>query len=161
MRPSASLRGDAAVLLLASKLTEAGLVVLQPVSDSLRFDLVVYSNKEFFRIQVKRAAPYKKTQRFDVPFRKVGPGSKGVVTYRYTVDDAEFLVGVVMETGDCYCFPMKDTLHVKASIQVDPRGSATRHSPRALDPEDFRNVLVLGQDTIRLGGGGTEVVRRS
>lgn len=146
---STSLKGDAALLLLASKLSEAGIVTLFPVSDSLRFDLAIYVGRDFHRIQVKRAQRYKDTQRFEIPFRKISPRSSGPLVHRYSPEDVDFLVGVVMETGDFYCFPLSDVTHVKAAIQVDPHGVSTRVSHnRALDPELFRNTLRLKSGSV-------------
>ena len=152
MGPSRVQKGDAAVLFLAAVLVEQGLTVLQPLCEALPFDLALYYDEVFYRLQVKRAQRYKGGPRFEIPFRKTTVNSKGPKTYRYTTNHADFLVGVVVETRDIYTFPLAETTAIKATIQVDPTGSSSRVSPnRLVDPEQYRNVLRLGVHVIQLG----------
>lgn len=158
MQPSKVQKGDVAVLMLAARLVEAGLVVLTPLCEALPFDLVIYYKESYYRVQVKRAQPYKNTPRFEIPFRKTTPSGHGPKTYRYTKAHAEFLAGVVVDTGDCYLFPLDATEEIKAVIQVDPRGASSfKSANRKVDPEKFRNSLRLGQDVILLGRSMQEV----
>ena len=124
---------------------------MRPFCEALPFDLALYFESKFYRIQVKRAQKYKKTGRWEIPFRKTTVNSKGTKTKRYSEKDIEFIIGVVVETGDLYCFPMNKSRGVKAVIQVDPNGvSRCKGWNRSIDPEMFRNRIKLGKVEIAI-----------
>jgi hypothetical protein len=95
-----SMKGDVAVLMATAKFAEAGMVVLVPACEALPFDLVLFHQGQFFRVQVKRAQRYKQTKRWMIPFRKIAPTGTDYTVYRYTTKHADYLCGVVVETGD-------------------------------------------------------------
>ena len=70
MKPNRVQKGDVALLTVAARLTEVGLFPLKPFCEALPFDLALYFEGRFYRIQVKRAQKYKKTGRWEIPFRK-------------------------------------------------------------------------------------------
>lgn len=151
LTPNRAQKGDVALLLLAAALTEAGLIVLKPLCESVPFDLVVYYDKKFYRIQVKRAQRASDGIRFDIPFRQITVNRTKIKVYRYTIEHADFIAGVVIETKDVYLFPIEETLKLKATIRVDPTHSSKKISHnRIIDPEKFRNVLVLNNYIINL-----------
>lgn len=144
-------RGDVAVLLAASKLMDAGIGILQPISDCLRFDLVSLSNDNFYKIQIKRAWKYKDTDRFQINFTSTTVKPKGNVVHHYNINETDFIIGVVVNTGDLYCFPMKDIVG-QSTIQVQPLNTPSIISPnRKIDPELYRNKIVLDNMECKLG----------
>lgn len=144
-------RGDVAVLLAASKLVDAEIGILQPISDCLRFDLVALFDEKFYKIQVKRAWKYKDTDRFQINFTSTTVKPKGNKVHHYSVSEIDFIIGVVVETGDLYCFPMKDIVG-QSTIQVKPASSSIILSPnRKIDPELYRNKIVLNNMECKLG----------
>jgi len=138
-------KGDSAVLFFATLLSEANFLVLQTFSEEAPFDLAIYHNGKFTRFQIKRAQPAKTPGRFTIPFRKITANSKKSKVYRYSADHTDFLVGVVMETLDVYCFPIVETSHIRSAITVDPLGITLEKfaSSRKVAAEQYRNCLVL------------------
>lgn len=145
-------KGDAAQLLLSSIFVEAGLYVFQPVSESLRYDLLItQDHRHFFKMQVKRASPYLQSGRFSIQFRSITVKPDGNHIHKYTLDEVDYICGVVMQTADVYVFPMTDILG-RSSIQVDPLISSKNTSQRRiLDPELYRNIIVLDGTECKLG----------
>lgn len=138
------LRGEAAALLVSAVLSEAGLAVLKPVSDSLPFDLGVYRNGRFYRLQIKRAYPNKRTGSYVIPVRKVNPRLRsGADAYRYTEEHTDFIVGVVMETGDCYFLPIPALTHIRTEVHLSEKSR--------FEVSSFKNRLVLDTETIVIG----------
>jgi hypothetical protein len=72
------------------------------------------------------------------------------VTERYTEEHTDFIAGVVVDTGDIYWFPV--SVDVKAVIQVNPKCSTSRAPNRKVEPENYRNILHLGDDTFLFNG---------
>lgn len=144
-------RGDVAVLLAASKLIESGISILQPISDSLRYDLVATTGEKFFRLQVKRAYSYKDTKRFVVELRTITVKPDGNKIHKYNANEIDFIIGVVVSTGDIYCLPIQDILG-KTAIHLDPlKASSKPPTNRKIDPELYRNIIVLDGTEYKLG----------
>jgi len=95
-----------------------------------------------------------------VPFRKITVNTKGTKTYRYTEDHTDFLVGVVMETLDVYCFPIVETAHVRSGVTLDPLGEQDKRfqAGRKVDAENYRNVIRFGDQEVTLGCSRFSVV---
>jgi hypothetical protein len=148
-------KGEAAVLLLACKLMEAGLTVLRPFTEDVPFDLVVNVGNRFYKIQVKRAQKVKASTMggYEIPFRKItiGAGHRCKV-YRYSKEHVDFVVGVIPETVDFYCFPVAVVEQFKRSIGVNPRGYSKFLPPtkRIVNPEQFRNVIIFDDIVVKL-----------
>jgi hypothetical protein len=141
---NSSLKGDVGVLMVFSVLSEAKLIVLKPICESVPFDLVIYHNKIFYRIQVKRAQKYKNTKRWTIPFRKTNPNATGYTEYFYDKTHTDIVCGVIPETGDMYFFPI-DIKRPKYEIAIDPDDTITKSSyNKVLNPEQYRNILCLG-----------------
>lgn len=144
------IRGDAAVLLTSSKLIEAGIGLLKPISESLAFDLVAYDGNNFDRIQVKRAYPIE-SSKFRVSLRRVSMTAKGAVARKYSENDAEFVIAVVMETGDLYCFPI-NVAGNRNSITLNPNNIETKYitNPKSTNAEVYKNTINLHDRVYKL-----------
>ncbi len=150
MDPSKSQKGDAAVLFTAARLTNAGIVILRPESDSLPFDIGIYRHGKLIRLQVKKAGLLA-SGRWDIPVRHTVVKITGAVTKKYDPNDIDYIVGVVIETGDIYFLPISVVGMIKASLQVDPnRVSKSRAWQRKVNPEDFRNQILLGDELLKI-----------
>lgn len=138
-----SLRGDSAVLLTASKFTEAGITVLQPISECLKFDLVIFDGLTFQKVQVKRAYKTKNQEKFEISLRSISMTSKGPKVQFYSEQDVDFIIGVVMETDDLYCFPI-NVLLKRSAIRLNPNNVQNKFSKhKFINAEEFKNKLLM------------------
>jgi hypothetical protein len=135
-------RGDVAVLMFSALVTEAGLHVLMPFSDSLPFDVVVYDYKRFYRVQVKRAFKAR-DGRHQISLRRVWPRSTGHIHKRYTSDDLDFVAGVVVDTGDVYVLPVSEVIKMRDAVQLGHGTGKRRASNRKFDPDEYLNHITL------------------
>lgn len=149
------MKGDVAVLIATAKFSEAGLISLKPTCEAVPFDLVIYHKSVFYRVQIKRARKDKNrgihTGRWYVPFRKVSPTGDGHTIYKYGVQHADFICGVVVETNDVYCFPLKGN-RIQSMVIVDPEetGRQNLRGGTKLDTTKFRNIIHLGDSIITI-----------
>jgi hypothetical protein len=145
-------KGDVAVLIATAKFMEAGLIVLKPVSESLPYDLVIATDKHFYRVQVKRAQKRRASPgRYSIPFRKVTVNRNKTKVYTYTEEHTDFLVGVIVETSELYVYPLAEIKNISSMVVVDPGGlSKKRNGPQKVDSERYRNVLNFEGRKIKL-----------
>lgn len=143
-KQTTGIRGDAALLFASSKLVEAGIAILKPVSECLKFDLVAYDNIKFDKLQIKRASPAKTKGKFIISLRSVTMTSKGAVAKKYTAADTDFIIGVVMETGDIYCMPIS-VLEGRTLVTLNPKNiiSTNVNNKKFLNVEDYKNSITL------------------
>lgn len=137
-------RGDAALLLASSKLVEAGITLLKPVSESLDFDLVAYDGITFSRLQVKRAYNTLAVDKFVISLRRITMTSKGAKTKKYSINDTDFIIGVVMETSSIYCIPTSIIVG-RTSVTLNPHNIQSQFisNKKSLNVEPYKNVLSL------------------
>jgi hypothetical protein len=147
-------KGNAAVLFTQYKLSEVGLTILSPLCEDLPFDLVIYHNRTFYRVQVKRAMVDRRLpDRYFIPVRKITCNSKRAKVYVYTEEHTDFIIGVVPSTEDLYCFPIGDVINYTIGLTVDPLQIANQkfgEVNRKINPEEYRNKIKLGDDIIVL-----------
>lgn len=147
-------KGNASVLFTQFRFSEAGFTILSPLCEDLPFDLVIYHNKIFYRVQVKRAMKHPKlVDRYIVPVRKITCNSKKAKVYKYTEEHTDFIVGAVMETQNLYCFPICDLIEYSNSICIDPlqvANSKCGEVNRKINPEEYKDKIKLGDDIISL-----------
>lgn len=146
-----SLRGDSALLLASAKLVETGITILKPVSECLKFDLVAAAGKSFTTLQIKRAYPSKTKDKFVISLRTVSMTSKGPVAQKYSKDQTDFIIGVVIETGDLYCLPIS-LVEGRNLITLNPKNinSAYISNKRMIDAEPYKNVISLHNQIYKL-----------
>jgi PD-(D/E)XK endonuclease len=142
-KQNTSIRGDAALLLANAKLVEAGITILKPVSECLKFDLVSFDGSTFSRLQIKRASPAQTIGKYKISLRRVSMTSKGAVAKKYSVEDTDFILGVVMETGDIYCLPISLVAN-RNSLTLNPKNISSKFSSRNIfDAELYKNTITL------------------
>lgn len=143
------IRGDSALLLASSKLVEAGLTLLKPVSESLEFDLVAYDGTSFSKIQVKRAYAALADNKFRISLRRVSMTSKGALAKKYSTKDTDFVIGVIMETGDIYPIPI-DIAADRNSITLNPHNIVSKYAINKVDVEPYKNQITLNNQIYTL-----------
>lgn len=146
-------RGDSAVLLVSAKLVEVGITILKPISECLTFDLVSFDGENFNRLQIKRAYPINlpKPSKFKASLRRINMTAKGAVARKYSSKDTDFIIAVVIETGDLYCFPI-DIVAERNSITLNPYSIKSNHitNKKATDTEPYKNVITLHNKIYKL-----------
>jgi hypothetical protein len=146
------LRGDSAVLLASSKLVEAGLILLKPISECLKFDLVVYDGIGFITLQIKRA--YAKSvgdpRKFLISLRMITMTANGAVARKYSEKDVDFVLGVVIETGDIYSFPISVAAN-RNCLTLNPFNIESKFiNKNATNTEPYKNIITLHNRTYNL-----------
>ncbi len=112
-------KGDLGVLKAQLDLFEQGFVILNPVTEHAPFDLVVYRNKEFKRIQVKYKS-VDKTGGITVHFRSCWTDKKGTHMRQVDKDEIDLYCIFCPDTDECYYLNPSEynrsvTLRVEAS----------------------------------------------
>jgi hypothetical protein len=151
--PETGMRGDSALLLASARLVEAGITLLKPVSECLTFDLVVFNGVSFDRIQVKRAYPINlpSPSKFKISLRRVSMTSLGAVARKYSEKDTDFIIGVVVETGDLYCLPISMVAE-RNSLTLNPYNIVSKNitNKKRIDAEPYKNVITLHNKIYKL-----------
>ena len=124
------------------------MTVLQPLSESLPFDLALFYDGCFYRLQVKRAQRISDTT-YTVPVRSIAPTTKGCKVTTYTDIHTDFMVGVVMPTSDLYFFPVAESMKYSSGIYVCPSSKTLARSK--IDTEKYRNVIHIKGAVLSIG----------
>lgn len=145
------LRGDSALLLASAKLVEAGITLLKPVSECLKFDLVAFDNLTFSKLQVKRAYPARADGKFTISLRSISMTSSGAVATKYTKDDVDFIVGVIVETNDVYCVPISSVID-RTILTLNPQNIVSKFASNKnfCNVEGYKNQITLNNQIYKL-----------
>ncbi|RFB17724.1 hypothetical protein DZB84_07685 [Bacillus sp. HNG] len=106
MEHHTKLKGDLGVFKAQVDLYEKGYMILIPHTEHAAFDLVIYKNQEFKRVQVK----YRGLNRsgvLEVRFRSTYCNSKGVVTKETNKKEIDIYCVYCPNTDECYYFDPK------------------------------------------------------
>jgi hypothetical protein len=98
--------GDATVAMVLARLALKGKTVLTPYGDKDRFDLVLYEDEKFSRIQCKTGRLKKGTVRF--PTRSAYSHAKGKSVIRTYEGQIEFYGVYCPETDGVYLVPVSE-----------------------------------------------------
>ncbi|MEH7236227.1 group I intron-associated PD-(D/E)XK endonuclease [Bacillus sp. JJ1562] len=99
-------KGDLGVLNAQVDLYEKGYMILSPHTEHAAFDLVIYKNQDFKRVQVK----YRESNPngvLEVRFRSSYCNSKGVVTKETNKQEIDIYCIYCPNTDECYYFDPK------------------------------------------------------
>lgn len=129
-------KGDLGVLKIKTDLCEKGFLVLSPESEHAPFDIVVYKDGMFKRVQVKYRN-LKKSGVLEIPFRSSYSTAKGVKTAAVDKSQIDIYAVFCPDTNECYYFNPQSfnkslTLRVKAPLNHQNHGINL--------VEDFREV---------------------
>jgi PD-(D/E)XK endonuclease len=116
-------KGDLGVLKAQADLCLKGYLICLPLSEHSPFDLVIYKNGNFKRVQVK--ARSLKRGSLSVRFEHSYSDSKGVHTKKADIESIDIYCVYCLETDDCYYFNAKEFKHnTTISLRVDaPKNS--------------------------------------
>ncbi len=113
-------KGDLGVLKIKTDLCERGFLVLSPESEHAPFDLVIYKEGVFKRVQAKYRN-LKKSGVLEIPFRNSYSTAKGVKTAAVNKDEIDVYAVYCPDTNECYYFKPQSfnkslTLRVKTPL---------------------------------------------
>ncbi len=147
---STVLRGESAVLIACAKLIDANIIVLKPISDCMKFDLALFAEDKFHKIQVKRAYPAQTKGKFQVSLRTVNLKPSGYTISTYSQSDVDFIVSVVIETSDVYCIPIS-LVAGRQGITLNPYNIVSKiTNKKALNMEDYKNIITINKTIYKL-----------
>ncbi|MEH7223047.1 group I intron-associated PD-(D/E)XK endonuclease [Bacillus sp. JJ1566] len=129
-------KGDLGVLKAQVDLHQKGYMILIPHTEHAAFDLVIYKNQEFKRVQVK----YRELNRngvLEVRFRSSYCNSKGVVTKETNKQEIDVYCIYCPNTDECYYFdPQKGNKSL--TLRVDtPKNQQVQNVHLANDYRDL------------------------
>lgn len=118
-------KGDLGVLKIKADLCEKGFLVLSPESEHAPFDLVVYKEGMFKRVQAKYRN-LKKSGVLEIPFRSSYSTSKGVISTGVNKNEIDVYAVFCPEMNECYyfnpnAFNKSLTLRVKTPLNSQHR----------------------------------------
>ena len=128
--------GDLGVLKAQSDLCQQGYMVCLPLSETSPFDLVVYKNGMFKRIQVKfRSLNSRGT--LDVKFDSIWSDTHGVHRKRIDKREIDLFCIYCPDTDECYYF---DPLKFRRSVTLRVRTSANSQKKGINPVSEYRRV---------------------
>lgn len=113
-----TIKGDISEAALTLAFLQRGYEVLEPVSSSSRYDLVIDRGNGFERVQCKTGRLKKGVIRFYTCSSSGGNTTKGVVRKHYRTD-ADLFGVYVPETGQCFLIPVADVPITEASLRME------------------------------------------
>lgn len=103
-------KGDLGVLKAQVDLYQKGYMILTPQTEHAPFDLVIYKDNQFKRVQVKYRELNSKGF-LDVRFRSSYSTSAGVISKSVNKDEIDIYCIYCPQTDECYYFNPKDFLN--------------------------------------------------
>ena len=113
----AKLQGNIGVARAIYEYTKKGFVVLTPLSDSSKYDLVVDMNGTLLKVQVKTSRMTSKSGGYVINLKTSG-GNTSHNTIRKREDSDYDLLFVLTETGKCWSIPSNELGEARNSIVV-------------------------------------------
>lgn len=109
-------KGEITEAIIMARLMQNGEIVLRPFGDNQRFDLVLYRNGAFVRVQCKTARFINGTVRFSAEssYRHRGRGVKNYI------GDVDIFAAYCPVTDKVYLVPASLELRTGAYLRVDP-----------------------------------------
>ncbi len=99
-------KGDLGVLKSQADLCSKGYLVCLPLSEHAPFDLVIYKNNRFQRVQVK-SRTIDKNGCISVRFEHSYSDSKGVHTKKANIEEIDFYCVYCLDNDTCYYFDQR------------------------------------------------------
>ena len=100
---------------ISTRFLELGYIVLKPMGDNARYDLVIEKRGEFFRVQCKTA---RTSGNGSIKFNTVSVVSKagGVQVTKPYNEEADFFAAYSPDTRECYLVPVEKA--AKSAFQL-------------------------------------------
>jgi hypothetical protein len=129
-------KGDLGVLKVKVDLYLQGFLICSPETEHAPFDLVIYKNERFSRVQVKFRS-LRKNGTLEIPFSSSYSSSKGVSIKKADKDQIDLYAVYCPQTDACYYFSPSAFQHT-ATLRVNaPRNN---RSLRVHKAQDYREV---------------------
>ena len=130
-------KGDLGVLKAQTDLCAKGFLVCLPLSEHAPFDLVIYRNGKFKRVQVKARTLTKGC--LNIRFEHSYSDSRGVHTDKVNLKDIDVYCVYCIDTDECFYFLAREfkrrsTLSLRV---ITPKNSQAQHVNWA---QDYREV---------------------
>ena len=136
MKHHTKYKGDLGVLKAQVDLYEKGYMILLPQTEHAPFDLVIYKDRNFKRVQVKYRELNEKGI-LEVRFRSSYSTSKGTVNKVVDKNEIDIYCIYCPQTDECYYFNPK-TFHSSISLRVKaPKNNQLQNIKFA---QDYREV---------------------
>ncbi len=129
-------KGDLGVLKAQVDLYQKGYMILTPQTEHAPFDLVIYKNHQFKRVQVKYRELNSKGN-LEVRLRSTYSDSKRVVTKLVDKEEIDIYCIYCPQTDECYYFNPKDFLNSFTLRVETPKNNQTAGINFA---QDYREV---------------------
>lgn len=131
-------KGDLGVLKAQVKFAEKGYKILEPKSEHLSFDFVVYKNSIFKRVQVKYRA--KKKGRIHIPFRTSWSDKNGCHNKPINRSEIDIFCIYCPNTDKCYFINLSVENKTEMVLRIDqPRSKINNDRIHwAKDYEDIK-----------------------
>jgi len=130
-------KGDLGVLKAQADLCEQGFMILSPLTEHAPFDLVIYKDGQFQRVQVK----YRTQSRhgtLDVAFKSYWSNKAGINVKKQDLNLIDILCIYCPETNECYYVNIADINDICISLRVKaPKNNQTANIRMA---SDYRRV---------------------
>ena len=126
-------KGDLGVLKAQADLCSKGYLVCLPLSEHAPFDLIIYKEGKFRRVQVK--ARTIKNGRLGVRFEHSYSDNRGVHTNKVNMNSIDLYSVYCLDTDQCYYFRSKEFIRrTTMSLRVEtPKNSQAHRIRWALD----------------------------
>ena len=129
-------KGDLAVFKAQADLATQGFTILHPLTEHAPFDLVVYKNRRFHRVQVRYSScGYSGT--IAVRLRTCWNDRHGTHTLSMDKEEVDIVCVYCPETNECYYF---DPKMIRQSLSLRIRPTRNGQSKRVKIATDFRRV---------------------
>jgi PD-(D/E)XK endonuclease len=137
-----SQRGAVAEAELAAAAIRAGLVVLRPLSEGARYDLVIDLEPELLGVQCKLAQHLAGVLSVNVSTSRYTP--RGYVTTTYTADEIDAIGAYSPELRRCFLIPIDDISNRRGiHLRLDP--SKNNQAERIKWARDYELAAVIGR----------------
>ena len=129
-------KGDLGVLKAQVDLHEQGFQILNPVTEHAPFDLVIYKDKTFKRVQVKYKS-VDKTGKMNIRFQSCWADRNGTHMRPVNKNEIDLYCVYCPETDECYYFDPKD---FKGSVCLRVKASKNNQRKFVKSAFDYRRV---------------------
>ncbi|MEK6911088.1 MAG: group I intron-associated PD-(D/E)XK endonuclease [Nanoarchaeota archaeon] len=122
------LKGDISKAYVSARLLKAGYILLEPISENSRYDLVIDLKGKFIRIQVKTIYYKNDKKVYEMVCYSTTRRNKNHIRTQYTKDEIDFIIGYNPDNDEIYTFPIKD-INGRNQIIFRNERRANQHSP--------------------------------
>jgi PD-(D/E)XK nuclease superfamily protein len=147
-----SQKGAAAEAAVTAAAIELGLVVLRPLCEGGRYDLVIDLEPELLRVQCKWAKRLDGVLSVQLSTSRLTPA--GYVRTTYTADEVDAIGVYSAELGRCFLIPIEQVARGRAvNLRLDP--ARNNQAQRVRWANDYRFEHVIRERLNRASAGST------